>query len=209
MLYSRSLSKQAAFLKLKRKTGLLVMDEAHQAVAPTYNHLLDMLAPLGGPTAALLQVLTATPGRSWLNLGEDEELANLFCRQKVTLATDGSTDPIIFLQQMGYLAKPDYIWLPYRPTLQLTHEEQNDLASGLDITPKMLAKLGDDVQRNILVINSVMEHAEQGKKMIVFACSVEQAHMLSEVLLARGVRAAAVSSNTSPNRRRRIIDGYK
>ncbi|HUW75987.1 MAG TPA: DEAD/DEAH box helicase family protein [Gallionella sp.] len=173
-LYSRSLSEQAAFLKLKRNTGLLVMDEAHQAIAPTYNHLLDMLAPQGGSTSLL--GLSATPGRSWLNVGEDEKLANLFCRQKVTLSTDGEVDPITFLQEMGYLAKPEYIWLPYFPTLQLSQAEINDLASGLDITPKTLAKLGDDVQRNILIIKSVMEHVVRGKKLIVFACSVEQAH---------------------------------
>jgi DNA repair protein RadD len=206
-LYSRSLSEQAAFLKLKRKTGLLVMDEAHQAIAPTYNHLLDMLAPQGGSTSLL--GLSATPGRSWLNVGEDEKLANLFCRQKVTLSTDREVDPITFLQEMGYLAKPEYIWLPFFPTLQLSQAEINDLASGLDVTPKTLAKLGDDVQRNILIIKSVMEHVVRGKKLIVFACSVEQAHMLSEVLVARGVRAAAVSSKTTPDQRRQIIIDYK
>lgn len=206
-LYSRSLNEQAAFLKLKRKAGLVVMDEAHQAVAPTYNHLLDMLAPQGGPSALL--GLSATPGRSFLNMAQDEELAELFCRQKVTLSTDGITDPITFLQEMGYLAKPDYVWLPYRPTIQLTSEEQNALASALDFSPKFLKKLGDDEQRNILIIKSVKEHVEQGNKMIVFACSVEQAHMLSEVLIASGVRAAAVSSKTASDHRRKILNDYK
>ena len=54
-----------------------------------------------------------------------------------------------------------------------------------------------------------MEHVEQDKKMIVFACSVEQAHMLSEVLLSVGVRAAAVSSKTPPGQRRQILNEYK
>lgn len=206
-LYNRSLDEQAAFLQLKRKTGLVVMDEAHQALAPTYNHLLNMLAPKRGKAALL--GLSATPGRSWLDMSEDGKLADVFSRQKVTLVTTDGVDPITFLQQEGYLARPDYVWLPYKPSVQLSKKEQEDLAAGLDISPKLLKILGDDVQRNILVLKAVMEQVKQHKKIILFACSVEQAHMLSEVLLARGVRAAAVSSKTSAEQRRQILIDYK
>jgi DNA repair protein RadD len=105
-LSKRSLSEQSAFLRLKQTVSMVVMDEAHQGTAPTYRHLLDMLAPEGGECALL--GLSATPGRSWLNVTADQELARLFCRQKVTLATDGHSDPISFLQKQGYLAVPSY-----------------------------------------------------------------------------------------------------
>lgn len=206
-LYNRSLVEQTAFLKLKQRTGLVVIDEAHQALAPTYNHLLNMLAPMGGPTALL--GLTATPGRSRLDMTEDEKLADVFCRQKVTLATKNGIDPITFLQHEGYLACPNYIWLPYKPSVQLSSKEQQNLADGLDISAQLLKTLGDDVQRNILVLKAVMEQAAQGRKIILFACSVDQAHTLSEVLLVRGVRSAAVSSKSSSNQRRQILSDYK
>lgn len=206
-LYSRSLREQDRFLLLKRCVGLVVMDEAHQGVAPTYQHLLDMLAPHGGPAALL--GLSATPGRSWLDITQDEKLAELFSRTKVTLATDGQTDPITFLQARGYLAAPTYEWIPYQPSLQLTEKEQRDLANGLDLSTPTLKQLGDDVQRNLLVIHAVSEQVTQAKKIIVFACSVDQAELLAEVLVARGIRAASISSRTGPSQRREILDDYK
>ncbi len=206
-LYGRSLTQQDRFLRLMRSVGLVVMDEAHQGVAPTYQHLLDMLAPQGGPTALL--GLSATPGRSWLDITQDEQLAALFSRHKVTLATDGQSDPITFLQDRGYLAVPEYRWIPYQPMLQLTDSEQRELASGLDLSTRALKRLGDDVQRNLLVLQAVDEQVKQGKKLIVFACSVDQAHLLAEVLSVRGVRAAAISSRTDSTERRRVLDAYK
>jgi superfamily II DNA or RNA helicase len=206
-LYSRSLGEQERFLRLMRNVGLVVMDEAHQGVAPTYQHLLDMLAPQRGPVALL--GLSATPGRSWLDITQDEKLAALFSRNKVTLATDGLADPITFLQDRGYLAVPEYRWIPYQPTLQLTDREKWELANGLDLSARTLKQLGDDVQRNLLVIHAIGEQVEQGKKLIVFACSVDQAHLLAEVLSVRGVRAAAISSRTDPGERRRVLEEYK
>lgn len=206
-LYSRSLREQDRFLLLKRCVGLVVMDEAHQGVAPTYQHLLDMLAPHSGPAALL--GLSATPGRSWLDITQDEKLAELFSRTKVTLVTDGKTDPITFLQAKGYLATPTYEWIPYQPSLQLTEKERRDLANGLDLSTSTLKRLGDDVQRNLLVIHAVSEQVAQAKKIIVFACSVSQADLLAEVLVARGIRAASVSSRTEPTQRRQILDDYK
>jgi DNA repair protein RadD len=206
-LYSRSLSEQDRFLLLKRAVGLVVMDEAHQGVAPTYQHLLDMLAPQRG-FAALLG-LSATPGRSRLDMAQDEQLAALFNRNKVTLATDGRTDPITFLQQRGYLAVPEYRWIPYQPSVQLSDKERQELAIGLDLSAQTLKRIGDDVQRNLLVINAIAEQVEQGKKIIVFACSVDQAQLIAEVLSVRGMRAAAVSSRTDSGERRQILEDYK
>src|SRR5262249_58898634 len=45
LLYQHSLTQQAEFFSLGRRAVMVVMDEAHQAVAPSYNHLLSLFTP--------------------------------------------------------------------------------------------------------------------------------------------------------------------
>lgn len=206
-LYSRSLSQQSAFLSLKNRLRLVVMDEAHQALAPTYQHLMEMLAPEAG--AVSLLGLSATPGRSWLNKGEDQKLAKFFSGQKVTLEVPGNGDPIKFLQEEGYLAVPDYRPVPYTPTVGLSAQDRKAIAQGLDISVETLQKLGDDEQRNLIILQEILAQVEKGARMIVFACSVQHANMLADLLVAKGVKAAAVSASTSTERRHEILSSFK
>ena len=63
-------NRDQSFYSLTRAVsgGLVVIDEAHKATAPTYAHVLDFLAPR---RRTKLLGLTATPGRSWLDVDED------------------------------------------------------------------------------------------------------------------------------------------
>ncbi len=205
-IYSRSLSQQSQFLKLKKSVKFVVMDEAHQAIAPTYRHLLDMLAPAGG---ASLLGLSATPGRSWLDMNQDKELADFFDGQKISLEVKGYRNPIIFLQEQGYLAIPEYTFIPHNPSIHLSSKELQNLADGFDISLETIKKLGDDEQRNLLILKEILFEVNNKSKIIVFACSVENAFLLADVLLLRGVRARAVSAKSSTAYRRSAINLFK
>ena len=64
-LYRDSLPRQAEFIRLGRRSPLVVMDEAHSAVAPTYQHLLNLLtATRGMGTAILWAFRHSGPGRA-------------------------------------------------------------------------------------------------------------------------------------------------
>jgi DNA repair protein RadD len=54
--------------------SLVIMDEAHMAIAPTYKLLIDNMT---ANDAALIG-LSATPGRTWNDRDEDLRLANFF-----------------------------------------------------------------------------------------------------------------------------------
>jgi superfamily II DNA or RNA helicase len=183
------------------------MDEAHQAIAPTYKQLLQNLAPIGG-RAALLG-LSATPGRSYTDIAQDEQLANFFSRTKIVLDTPIGINPIEFLQQEGYLAIPEYKYIPYEPSIKLSQTDKRALADGLDVTAETLQKLGDETQRNILIVLEICNRVEAGGKVIVFACSVEHAEMLADSLTMRGIRAASLSASTPSNRRRQILEEFR
>lgn len=205
-IYSRSFSQQSDFLNLKKLVKLVVMDEAHQAIAPTYKHLLDMLAPEGG--AALLG-LSATPGRSWLEMDRDKELADFFAGNKISLKISGYDNPVLFLQEKGYLAKPEYIQIPYKPLLELSVKELENIAYGFDISLEMIQKLGEDEQRNLIILKEIISEAQKESKILVFACSVDHAHLLADVLLLKGIQAMAVSTRTGTTIRRQAIEAFK
>ena len=209
MMFSKSQSDQSAFLAISTRAKLVVMDEAHQAIAPTYKHILDMLA--ADPNTAILG-LSATPGRSTYNAIEDLKLAQYFHRQKVTLEVEGYDSPVDYLQDEGYLAKVTYERLKYSPSsdFRLSSSEQQSLQQGLDVPISFLKKLGADERRNLLVLNRILEVAEDpSNKILVFACSVDHAQLIANILTVKGVAAAAVTSRTRSANRQKIIKQFR
>ena len=208
LLYSRSLSEQDHFLNIARRTRLTIIDEAHQATAPTYQHLLNLL--LINKRSALLG-LTATPGRSWLNASEDLKLAKYFYNNKVQLKIDGYKNPILYLQEKGYLAKINYINIPYSPKkkITVTDKELLELKNGFDISKKIIHTLAKDEVRNILLINSIVEEIKRKGKIIVFACSIQHAELLSDTLLLMKHAVAVITYKTPTEKRHFLIKQYK
>ena len=89
-------------LRLAKSVGLVVVDEAHQAIASTYKEVINNLSETGMHNA--LVGLTATPGRTWSDIDADERLASFFGERKVMLEVEGWNDPVSFLMDQGYLA---------------------------------------------------------------------------------------------------------
>jgi len=207
LLYQDSLRKQSAFLENARRTLLVVFDEAHQATAPTYKHLLNLLA---SDNLTSVLGLSATPGRAWIDARQDLELADYFFRQKVTLQVKGYDDPIAYLQNEGYLAQTEYIPLDIpKKDVDLTPTELQAIRLGLDLPETVLKRLGTDSARNLLIVDRIIKEWTPGKKALVFACSVEHARLLAAVLRLKGCPAACVTGNTPTNIRQRTIDRYR
>lgn len=208
LLYRRSISEQGAFLRFAQRVPLVIMDEAHQALAPTYQHLLNIIA--ADPQTAILG-LSATPGRQTLDAQEDVKLAEFFKKNKVTLKVEGYDSPIDYLQQEGYLAEVEYDFLGFKPQgkFLLSSEEAEKLRQGLDLSDSVIRRLGDDHKRNFLIISRLIEAAQHGHKILVFACSVRHARLLANLLVAKKYKAAAVTSETRSDRRRHLVARYR
>lgn len=187
--------------------GLVVMDEAHQAVAPTYSLVLDVLTESGRP--APLLGLTATPGRTWNDIDEDERLADFFHRRKVSLEIAGYDNPIQFLVDEGYLAHTDFVQLRHTAGSELTPKEMQDLTDSLDIPQSIIASLAADTQRNLLILGQTETMCRRHNRIIVFAATKDHAVVLATVLRARGYWAHAVTGETPAKHRARIISSFK
>ena len=193
--------------RLADRASLIVIDEAHQAIAETYRFLLDYLVERN-PTTGLLG-LTATPGRTWNDPSIDERLADFFRRQKVTLCIPGYDNPVDYLVDKGYLAKPTFKSLISRLSRPLTYEQNQAITSSLEIPESILKILAEDEKRNIVIIDAIEDLIRRHTHLLIFAATVAHANLLTVVLRARGHIAEVITASTSHDERHRIIASFK
>lgn len=187
---------------LADRVQLVVMDEAHQAIAETYKFILDSLVEKHG---ARLLGLSATPGRTWNNRLKDEELAEFFGRSKVTISA--SESPIDFLIKGGFIAKQRTERLVYKDTL--TGDDLAKLGLDVDIPQSVLDKLAGDVARNIVIISKIEELIDRGHtRIIYFATSVSNARDISLTLHVRRHDSFVIDASTPANVRGNAIREY-
>ena len=189
------------------RTSLIVIDEAHQSIAPTYARVLDSLYTKQ-PKNALLG-LTATPGRTWSDIAEDRKLSEYFERKKVTLAVEGFPNPVQYLIDKDYLAKPVFHQLNSNPNVSLSHKDQRNLTNSVDIPRKILEMLGRDVNRNKSIVSKIRELMQRHHRTLVFTPSVESAHTINSVLRVHDIQSDVLTGKTSQEERESIIARFR
>ncbi len=205
-LYALAKSRITELAVLGDKTSLLVVDEAHKVIAPTYEVIIE------GLSARQMQMpllgLTATPGRTWNEPDEDQQLANFFKKKKVTLQVPGFDGPIDYLVRNEYLADPTFRRLRYVSD-DLTTDELKALADDLDVPTSVLRKLASDERRSVLIIREIEAMIERHSRIIVFATTVAHAEMLTAVINSRGTSCRCITGETDSARRAEFIKWYK
>ncbi len=205
-LYSLAKRNITKLATLGDRTSLIVVDEAHKVIAPTYEMIIEgisarkFLMPLLG--------LTATPGRTWNEPDADVQLAEFFKKQKVTLQVSGYQDPVDYLVKSGYLAEPKFRRLKY-VSGKLSAHELKILADDLDVPASILNKLAGDERRSVLIIRELESMIERHQRIIVFATTVGHAEMLTAVLSMRGHNVKCITGATPHAQRADSIQWFK
>lgn len=197
----------ATLLRLADRASLTIIDEAHQAIAPTYEKILTALHSKR-PHNALLG-LTATPGRTWSDIGEDRKLSDYFEGRKVMLEVEGYEDPVTFLIDKKYLARPVFHTLASEAGFKLDDADVAKLSSATDVPQRVLDRLGADKQRNLKILSTVEDLLERHRRIIVFAPSVDNARLLRVILSLRSHEAFIVTGKTNASERERIIKRFR
>ena len=193
-------------VRLSRRIRLVVFDEAHQCIARTYQRITEELTL---DFRCALLGLTATPGRTWADIDEDGELAEFFAGNKVMLEVPGQ-NPIEYLIENGYLARPRFRTLLSRPGLVFSEKELARIAGALDIPEEIVATLSMSEQYVAAVLDAIDELLDVGhRRVLVFAAAVEHARMLSAILIARDVRSNVVTGLTPGRTRDHAIRTFK
>lgn len=204
--WSKSKSDPDWAIRLSSKISLVVFDEAHQSIANTYKQLTNELTL--NYKCGLLG-LTATPGRTWTDIDEDGKLSNYFCGNKVTLEVEGD-NPIHFLIENDFLAKPNFSTILSEPGYILTESELEKISSSLDVTTEILESLSLSQQYVTAVLKSILELLDSGKRRIlVFAATVDHAKVLSALLALNSIKPYVVTAETPERIRDRSIQHFK
>jgi DNA repair protein RadD len=197
-----------AINEIHRRCALVLVDEAHKAIAPTYQDGIEFICDR---KTSKLVGLTATPGRGF-DEDENAELVKFFEGNKLTITDEDGLplkDPIGFLQSQQFLSRITRRKVLTEVDLDLSQAERKYLATYLDVPPAVLSRLAGDAGRNACILLELTNLVQSGKQVIVFACSVDHAHLLTELCMLRAIEARCIEGNTESNTRARYIEAYK
>ncbi|MFZ4084639.1 MAG: DEAD/DEAH box helicase [Vampirovibrionia bacterium] len=192
-------------LNFARRCSLIIFDEAHKVIAPTYSDIVELINIISN---ARVIGLSATPGRSTYDESENDKLAAFFNYQKVGLEIKNYPNPIEYLQVEGYLSKVQYHDINNGANY-LTKEDLANIENQNEIPSYILEKLSKDTQRNLHLISIILDKVLENKKIIVFACSVAHAQGLYALLKYKNIPVGIVSSKINNNLRQKTIKEYK
>ena len=190
------------FEHIRRAIRVVVTDEAHKVLAPTFRSLLDELLS----DDVLLIGLTATPGRGLDSGPENVQLAGFF--HKNLVSPEWSDNPIRDLRNQGILAALRHRSIDSDAEVTLTAAERA-AALEIDLPGTVLNRLAWSASRNRRIVDAIHEELKLERPCLVFACTVEHSRMLAAVLNIEGAKAAHVDSSLSRTQRRDIIAGFR
>ena len=176
--------------EMGEKPGLIVIDEAHHALAETYAEVMNAY-----PKAKKLG-LTATPYR--LN---GKGFTDLFD----TLLCSWSMEEFI---AEGRLSLYDYYSIKPDSAAQLLIDSLQKRGADGDYQQKELNEVMDvkpSLERLCLTIKEYVP----GKKGIVYAISIQHAEHIAEFYRENGIKAVAISSKTPSSLRKELIERFK
>ena len=178
------------YVEMEEKPGLIVIDEAHHALAETYAEVMNAY-----PKAKKLG-LTATPYR--LN---GKGFTDLFD----TLLCSWSMEKFI---AEGRLSLYDYYSIKPDSADQLLIDSLQKRGADGDYQQKELNEVMDvkpSLERLCLTIKEYVP----GKKGIVYAISIQHAEHIAEYYRENGIKAVAISSKTPSSLRKELIERFK
>ena len=163
-----------------RDRVLVVIDEAHHAVAPSYRLILNEIRKLASQVKVL--GLTATPVRA-TDTGT-EQLMRLFNNEIIYSV------PMSPLIAKGYLSEPHYekveTNIDFATTITL--DERRYIQKWGELSPDTMERMARITERNALIADTYMKNRERYGKTLIFALNATHCISLCEELQKRGVR---------------------
>jgi superfamily II DNA or RNA helicase len=210
-LHNRIQAGDEAIASILKDTGAMIIDEAHRAVSPMYDTLLDKAEEMCGPDLFPICGLTATPGRAGMN--SFEETAKLVGRFEVYLVKPElgrkyEENPLRYFREHGFLARARHVLFNSGREYTLTDDDLEEMRRESDLPAGFLKRLAADRDRNLQIVRRLL-CLPKNTPTLVYACTVEHAYFLSVILTAQGRRSVAVSSDTPMTVRRAIVHDFK
>ena len=178
------------YREIKEKPSLIVIDEAHHALAETYAEVMNAF-----PKAKKMG-LTATPYRM-----NGKGFTDLFD----VLLCSWSMESFI---AEGRLSLYDYYSIKPDSADQLLIDSLQKRGADGDYQQKELNKVMD-VRPSLERLYLTIKQYVPGKKGIVYAISIQHAEHIAEFYRENGIKAVAISSKTPSSLRKELIERFK
>jgi DNA repair protein RadD len=190
------------FKDLCARSAVVVLDEAHRALAPSVK---AQITELRETSNGILVGLSATPARTAEASDENVRLAAFFGRNLI--APSLGEDPILELRRRGVLAEVERIELNYS-TPGIGEIDARMAGEDEDLPEGLLKILAENPERNLAILNEITRRVSSEEPAIVFCCSTRHAELLAAALRLRGVSAAAIDCTMRRGSRRLIIQQF-
>jgi DNA repair protein RadD len=200
----------------KERLAGLVVDEAHSLITREYARVLIAFGLRKAhrwrtvPGSAPLIGLSATPWRT-----SDEETRSLlrFFRRRLVRPHRLGSRPIRALQSRGILSAVQSLRVPFRGAGELWESDpkyQQQYDDFKEYPADFLSELGNNSARNGRILRRLVSLPTRARA-IVFACSVDHAHLLAAALNrhAGQTNAAVVTAKTPRAERLSIIQRFR
>ena len=207
------LKNQPVEYEFLRDFELVVFDEAHRSIAPTFTSVMREIGLTRRQISnePFLIGLTATPYR-----GYSEEETNWLVRRYGSNRLDAgafeSDDPqraIDELQAMCVLAQADHETIE-GGRFSLDNDELEKMRNAPWWLPQSVEdRIARDVERTKRIIEAYQSYIEPNWPTLIFATSVEHAKTVAALLNAKGIKSRAVSGNTEASTRRRVVEDFR
>lgn len=159
-----------------KKFDLVICDECHRALAPSWEEVIDYFYTHAG-TESLLLGMTATPRRT-----DGKSALDVFGQTAFEISR---TD----LEDLGFLVPMRYFTV--RSDLKLDKVK----LSGGDFQVGALSKVMDAPEQRAMAVKAWLEQGA-GNRTIAFCAGVDHAHHLAQDLLSIGVPADSIDGKT-------------
>jgi DNA repair protein RadD len=197
--------------KIASKSKLVIVDEAHKAMAPTYKSAIDYC--LSNYSECKLIGLTATPGRTNDESEENIFLANYFDNNLITIKDKygiEQSNPLLYLQEENVLAKINDEILQFDLTVntKLTNNSEELTSSQLEEISKQAVI---NATRNIKILETVKDRLEidQSESILIFAASTEHCIVLDMIFKREGLSSEYILGSTKKETRNLAIENFK
>lgn len=190
---------------------LIVVDEAHKVVAPTYKRVTKGLIKDGSTVMGL----TATPGRSYGTQStneENEELAKFFFDSQISFTAPNDQDPIQYLRTKKVLAAAKLEALTISGVnINLTEKELSYIARELELPGDVLVRLGTNNLRNAEILSRLINliNKKEAKSVIFFATSLAQSKLINSLLNFMNIKSEHVDGETPRLIRDEITSNFR
>lgn len=197
------------------RARLVVVDEAHHALARGHQRLIEEYERRRHPQQRRTLGLTATPGRSnLLDPEESRKLAELFGRVLIVPQVADRGGALAWFQREGYLSelRQRSLEAPSQvaQTLgKLKRIDEMDQTGYRDFTQAFLEIVGEDSMRNRFILEHLTRLDAERRHMLVFCCNVAQAELLAQALLVQGTPAGVIHHQIDSRDRHHTIAQFR